>query len=107
MAVLPMTMATRRVLQVFLDRPMERLYGSRVSRLAGVSSGATYPVLARLEGLGWLSSFWEYVDPRAGGRPARRCYGLTYWGESQARGMLTRDAHAKGRSTGGSVGGPA
>jgi PadR family transcriptional regulator PadR len=88
MAALRMTAATRRVLQVFLDPSTGRLYGSRIGHLAGLSSGRTYPILARLEGLGWLSSVWEYVDPRSNVRPARRYYGLTWWGETQAREIL-------------------
>jgi PadR family transcriptional regulator PadR len=94
MAAQRLTVATRRVLLVFLSQPMESLYGSEVSRLSGVSSGRTYSILARLEGLGWLASVWEYVDPRSARRPARRYYGLTLWGESQAGEMLGREVLA-------------
>jgi PadR family transcriptional regulator, regulatory protein PadR len=108
MAALRMTVRTWRVVQVFLDRPTEGLYGSSVSHLAGLPSGVTYPILARLEALGWLSSLWEYVDPRADGRPARRYYGLTFWGEAQAREMLAASgAPAAHRAAQCSVGGPA
>ena len=81
-------MPTQLVLQVFLARPWECLRGSTVAGLAGVSVGRTYPILARLERLGWLTSFWEDVDPRVTGRPPRRQYGLTFWGETQARNAV-------------------
>ena len=81
-------MSTQLVLQVFLARPWECLHGSTVAGLAGVSVGRTYPILARLERLGWLTSFWEDVDPRVTGRPPRRQYGLTFWGETRARNAV-------------------
>src|SRR6478735_1408001 len=105
MAAQRLTVATRRVLLVFLNRPMESLYGSEVSRLSGVSSGRTYPILARLEGLGWLASVWEYVDPRSARRTARRYYGLTFSGEIQAREILgPRDARGPYRANRGAGG---
>jgi hypothetical protein len=80
-----MVVNTRLVLRVFLADPWESLYGSRIGDLAGLPSGTTYPILVRLERLGWLSSFWDDVDPRAAGRPPRRRYALTTWGENRAR----------------------
>jgi DNA-binding PadR family transcriptional regulator len=47
-----------------------------------------HPILARLEGVGWLTSRWEDIDPRAEGRPARRYYQLTPNGLELARAAL-------------------
>jgi DNA-binding PadR family transcriptional regulator len=57
---------------------------------AGLPSGTVHPILARLEGAGWLESRWEDVDPRSAGRPARRYYRLTGAGVLEARKALAR-----------------
>ena len=53
------------------------LYGVEIGAAAGPPSGTVHPILARLETVGWLTSRWEEIDPRAEGRPARRYYHLT------------------------------
>jgi PadR family transcriptional regulator, regulatory protein PadR len=60
-----------RVLQVFLSRPGEQLYGTDVGKLAGLSGASFYPALMRLEQAGWLESDWQ-----AGPYPRRRVYWL-------------------------------
>jgi DNA-binding PadR family transcriptional regulator len=47
-----------------------------------------HPILARLEGVGWLQSRWEDIDPRTEGRPARRYYRLTAEGARAAQAAL-------------------
>jgi DNA-binding PadR family transcriptional regulator len=42
------------------------------------------------EDQGWLTSRWEEIDPRAEGRPARRCYRLTPDGLQLAKAALAR-----------------
>jgi DNA-binding PadR family transcriptional regulator len=54
--------------------PSRELYGLQVCADAGLPSGTIHPILARLEGAGWLSSRWETVDTREEGRPRRRYY---------------------------------
>jgi DNA-binding PadR family transcriptional regulator len=49
-----------------------------------------HPILARLEGVGWLQSRWEDIDPRTEGRPPRRYYRLTAEGAQAAQGALAR-----------------
>jgi DNA-binding PadR family transcriptional regulator len=49
------------------------------------------PILARLEGVGWVTSTWE--DPavhETAGRPRRRFYRITTDGAEQARDALAR-----------------
>lgn len=66
----------QRVLQVFLDRPGQRLYGLDIARLARAKGGSIYPALARLETERWIFSDWE--DPAADA-PRRRVYWLNPW----------------------------
>jgi DNA-binding PadR family transcriptional regulator len=85
-----MTIPTQRVLEALLDDPTAELYGLEIGEAAGLRSGTVHPILARLEGYGWLSSRWEDVDASAEGRPARRYYKLTVEGVQAARAALAR-----------------
>ena len=69
-----MTIPTQLVLRALLDDPAVERYGVEIGAQAGLPSGTVHPILARLEGVGWLTSRWEDADPRAVGRPARRYY---------------------------------
>jgi PadR family transcriptional regulator, regulatory protein PadR len=64
---------------------------------AGLPSGTIHPILARLETVGWLTSRWEEIDPRAEGRPARRSSRLTPDGLQLAKGALARAYTASAR----------
>ena len=80
--------ATQDVLAALLDDPTRELSGLEVCAAAGVRSGTVHPVLARLEGMGWLESRWEDLDP-AQERPApRRIYRLTGIGVTLARSAV-------------------
>src|SRR5829696_8057238 len=72
-----MTIPTQLVLRALLADPAQELYGVEIGAAAGLPSGTVHPILARLETVGWLTSRWEEIDPRAEGRPARRYYQLT------------------------------
>ena len=72
-----MTIPTQLVLRALLADPSKELYGVEIGTAAGLPSGTVHPILARLETVGWLTSRWEEIDPRAEGRPARRYYQLT------------------------------
>ena len=85
-----MTMPTQLVLRALLADPAAELYGSEIGEAAGLMSGTVHPILARLEGLGWVESRWEDVDPTVAGRPARRYYRLTGAGAERARTELAR-----------------
>jgi PadR family transcriptional regulator, regulatory protein PadR len=88
--VIRMTIPTQLVLQALLEDPTRELYGIEIGTAAGLPSGTVHPILARLEGLGWLSSRWEEIDPRREGRPPRRYYRLTAAGVHSAREALRR-----------------
>lgn len=86
-----MTLQTQLVLRAFLEDPARERYGLELCDLAGLPSGTIYPILARLEGVGWVASTWE--DPavhESAGRPRRRFYQLTQDGAEQARNALAR-----------------
>ena len=65
-------------------------YGLEIIAEAKVGAGTAYPMLTRLEELGWLESQWEDIDPTAAGRPARRYYQLTATGRIEATELLSR-----------------
>jgi DNA-binding PadR family transcriptional regulator len=86
-----MTLQTQLVLRAMLTEPGSGHYGLQLCEETGLPSGTIYPIVARLEQLGWLVSSWE--DPAehiAQGRPRRRYYRLTDEGAEQARGALAR-----------------
>ncbi len=86
-----MTFPTQLVLRALLEEPTRELYGVEIGVRAGLRSGAVHPILARLEGVRWVESRWEDIDPRVEGRPAHRNYKLTSTGIEHARQAL---AHA-------------
>lgn len=92
-----MTITTQLVLAAFLAEPEAELYGLEVCQAAELPSGTVHPILARFEGLGWLESRWEDIDPRDEGRPQRRYYRLTRDGAAQAKVALARARRPIGR----------
>jgi DNA-binding PadR family transcriptional regulator len=85
-----MTVPTQLVLRALLADVDAELYGSQISDLAGLATGTVHPILARLEGVGWLESRWEEIDPSVEGRPARRYYRLTGAGAEESRQALAK-----------------
>jgi PadR family transcriptional regulator PadR len=98
MTELRMTIAVAKVLRTFLDDLSQPRYGYELMRLTGFPSGKLYPILARLQGAGWLIRATEDVelvralgelDPARAGRPAaRRLYRLSPAGIEAARREL-------------------
>jgi DNA-binding PadR family transcriptional regulator len=86
-----MTLQTQLVLRALLQEPAKEQYGLELCGETGLPSGTVYPIVARLEQVGWLESRWE--DPNehiTEGRPRRRYYRLTDDGAEQARTTLAR-----------------
>jgi PadR family transcriptional regulator len=94
---LRMTLPTQFVLRALLADPQAELYGVEIGDAAGLPSGTVHPILARLEGLRWVQSRWEDIDPKVEGRPARRYYRLTAAGAQQARTALAEAYQSKRR----------
>jgi DNA-binding PadR family transcriptional regulator len=75
-------------LLAFLDTPRSWRYGYDLMKVADLSSGTLYPLLARLSDDGWLESRWE--ESEHPGKPPRQLYRLTTSGRIQAREALER-----------------
>ena len=89
-----MTLPTQLVLRALLENPTREMYGLEICDAAGLPSGTIHPILARFEGIGWLQSKFEDIDPSEEGRPRRRYYRLTADGAELARQALAK-AHTK------------
>jgi PadR family transcriptional regulator len=85
-----MTVPTQMVLLVLMEDPDGERYGLELSDLAGLPTGTIHPILARLEGHGWVRSRWEDIDPRQQGRPRRRYYRLDPGSIGAVRAALAR-----------------
>jgi DNA-binding PadR family transcriptional regulator len=92
-----MTIPTQMVLSALLVHPDREMYGIEICQAAVLPSGTVHPILARLEGVGWLESRWEDIDPTVEGRPQRRYYRLTGSGRSAASAALSRSRRARGQ----------
>jgi PadR family transcriptional regulator, regulatory protein PadR len=80
------------VLEALLQRSSQWRHGYALSQQTELPSGTLYPILMRLEKLGWLEARWE--DPGNLGRPPRHLYRLTGPGRAWAVEEL-RAARAK------------
>ena len=83
-----LTRTTTRTLLAFLEAPRNWRYGYDLMKVADLSSGTLYPLLARLTEDGWLESRWE--ESELPGKPPRQMYRLTASGRGQARHALER-----------------
>ncbi len=88
-----------RVLRAFLADASARHYGYDLMKAAGLASGTLYPMLARLEDQGLVTSQWEPQREDSGGRPPRKYYQLTGEGARVARLELAQASAASGRRT--------
>jgi len=83
---------TLNLLDALLMRPVQWHHGYALSQATGIASGTLYPILMRLEKLGWLETRWE--QPGKAGRPPRHLYRLTVDARAWAREELA-DACAR------------
>jgi PadR family transcriptional regulator PadR len=93
-----LTASLERVLRVFLTDTSAQHYGYDLMKAARLPSGTLYPMLARLQEQGLVTSQWEPQPDDAGGRPPRKYYQLTGEGVRVARLEL---AQAAGAAPGG------
>ena len=68
------TPATADVLETLLEAG-DPVWGLRIVKTTGRPAGSVYPILEKLERLGWATSQWEDDADRAG--PRRRLYVLS------------------------------
>lgn len=81
------TPATADVLDILLGA-QHPTWGLRIVKQTGRPAGSVYPILERLERLGWVTSHWDDDTERPG--PRRRLYELTSDGASAAPAAVTR-----------------
>lgn len=74
------------LLNAMLTRAASWHHGYSLSQETGLASGTLYPILMRLEKLGWLETRWEELTEP--GRPPRHLYRLTSDGRAWAREEL-------------------
>lgn len=80
------TLQVLKLLEALVQGGSTDRYGFELSKMTGLKSGTLYPILARLESAGWLTSGWESAETT--GRPRRRYYRLTGVGAEAARRHL-------------------
>ena len=74
------------IIEALLAQPSHWHHGYAISRRTSVPSGTLYPILMRLDKLGWLETRWEDSVPQ--GRPPRHLYRLSGNGREWAREEL-------------------
>ncbi|QYH36670.1 PadR family transcriptional regulator [Salinibacterium sp. M195] len=80
------TAATLDVIEALTSAP-NPLWGLRIVKSTGRPAGSVYPILERLERLGWVTSQWEDDSKRSG--PRRRLYELTSDGAASAPALIS------------------
>jgi DNA-binding PadR family transcriptional regulator len=71
------------LLAVLMEQPRTWQHGYELSKATNLKSGTLYPILIRLNDLGFLDSRWK--DAERPGRPPRHVYRLTAVGLALAR----------------------
>ncbi|MGV9679127.1 PadR family transcriptional regulator [Nocardia sp. NPDC003482] len=89
-----MTLQTLAVLRVLLLHPATENFGLQIAKRCDLPTGSVYPILARLEAAGWITSEWESIDESVEGRRKRRQYQLTRDGSAHARAALVEAQQA-------------
>lgn len=84
-----MTPNLARAVSILLASPDSDHYGLGLMKVTGLKSGQLYPLLAAMEGDGWIEGRWETIDAAAQGRPPRRYYRMTDAGKQTAQERLT------------------
>jgi PadR family transcriptional regulator, regulatory protein PadR len=98
-----LTPALERVLLAFLADIAAPRYGYDLMKAARLPSGTLYPMLARLQEEGLVTSQWEPQSDDAGGRPPRKYYQLTAEGARIARLEIAQASLAAPRGTHGTT----
>lgn len=90
-----MTLQTQIVLRQALLEPTREWYGLEMVNATGLPTGTVYPIVARLERIGWFERRQESLaeqTPERFGRPLRLYYKLTDDGTQAAR-LALAEAH--------------
>jgi PadR family transcriptional regulator PadR len=87
-ALIRLTQPALKVLCFLLAGSSQPYSAAAISKKTALGSGTLYPMLARLESIGWLVCHWETINPSEAARPRRRFYRLTTLGKKHARAAL-------------------
>lgn len=79
------TVPTIDVVRVLMDA-QEPVWGLALAKAVERAPGTVYPILSRLEDLGWITGEWEGDSAHTG--PRRRYYRLTDVGRVEAAAVL-------------------
>jgi PadR family transcriptional regulator, regulatory protein PadR len=82
------TRAVRAVFTVLLSAPEHEHYGLAITEAAKLRPGTVYPIMARLQDDGCVTSRWEHGSPTVRHRPRRKAYRLTNTGIQTGRTFL-------------------
>lgn len=85
-----MTVPTLKLLGEMLKNPGDEHYGLEIAKRAEIPTSSLYPMLSRLEDLGWVIGRWEGQEALEEGRRPRRYYRLTAKGEEEALKALEK-----------------
>ena len=98
-----LTAPLERVLRAFLADVSAQHYGYDLMKAARLPSGTLYPMLARLEDQGLVTSEWEPQREDSAGRPPRKYYQLTGDGIRVARLELAQASGSARRAADGTA----
>jgi PadR family transcriptional regulator, regulatory protein PadR len=77
------------VAEMLVAEPESEHYGYELCQATGIKSGSMFPILARFQQYGWLTTRWQdSADARP--RPPRRYYRLTAEGRRALPNLITR-----------------
>lgn len=92
-----LTQQTIKVLGALISGHVRELSGADIAKLTKLPSGTLYPILYRLEQVGWIASSWEAGDPSILGRPRRRYYRVTAEGAKRIKAVVRELTPSDGR----------
>jgi PadR family transcriptional regulator PadR len=93
-----LTQQTLKVLGALISGHVRELSGADIAKLTQLSSGTLYPILYRLEQVGWVDSNREIGDPALLGRPRRRYYRVTAEGARRVKEVVRELTPSNGRA---------
>lgn len=93
---LRLAITTVRILEALLVDTDKEFSGAEIWAETKVSPRYRYPILMRLEEIGWLSSRWEKLVSDKRSRPRRRYYKLTPEGHAKANAMVGKTSDTAG-----------